>query len=251
MISRYTRPELIELWSDRHRYETWLRVELAACVQMEAAGSVPAGTAAAVRGQGRREARSRAHPGARGADQARRHRLPDPRRRAGRRAGALAAPGDDLLGRAGRGAGGNAGGGGRSDTGRPRSPARRLPPPGRGAPRDPRHRPLARHPRRADHGGVGLRRVLRRAGSGAGHAGRGAQGDRGRQDRGRGRHLRQPRSGYRDEGAGRAGPPSGDRTHPDRGARSPRRLFRGAVAHRHRRRTAGAHGAPLAAHRGR
>ena len=34
MIPRYTRPELIELWSDRHRYETWLRVELAACTEM-------------------------------------------------------------------------------------------------------------------------------------------------------------------------------------------------------------------------
>jgi adenylosuccinate lyase len=49
MISRYTRRELSELWSDRHRYETWLRIELAACTAMEAAGTVPAGTAAAVR----------------------------------------------------------------------------------------------------------------------------------------------------------------------------------------------------------
>ena len=49
MIPRYTRPELVELWSDRHRYETWLRVELAACAEMEATGAVPAGTAAAVR----------------------------------------------------------------------------------------------------------------------------------------------------------------------------------------------------------
>jgi adenylosuccinate lyase len=49
MISRYTRPELSELWSDRHRYETWLKVELSACAEMEAAGTVPAGTTAAVR----------------------------------------------------------------------------------------------------------------------------------------------------------------------------------------------------------
>src|SRR5450432_3162814 len=48
MISRYTRPELIELWSDRHRFDTWLKVELAACTEMEAAGTVPAGTAAAI-----------------------------------------------------------------------------------------------------------------------------------------------------------------------------------------------------------
>jgi adenylosuccinate lyase len=49
MISRYTRPELAGLWSDGHRYETWLRVELAACEEMEAVGMVPRGTAAAVR----------------------------------------------------------------------------------------------------------------------------------------------------------------------------------------------------------
>src|SRR3954468_393010 len=48
MIARYTRPALVDLWSDRHRYDIWLRVELAACTEMEAAGSVPAGTAAAV-----------------------------------------------------------------------------------------------------------------------------------------------------------------------------------------------------------
>src|SRR2546421_11233794 len=49
MIPRYTRPELTELWSDRHRYETWLRIELAACSAMESAGRVPKGTAEAVR----------------------------------------------------------------------------------------------------------------------------------------------------------------------------------------------------------
>jgi adenylosuccinate lyase len=49
MIARYTRPELSRLWSDDHRYEIWLRIELAACEEMEAAGSVPRGTADAVR----------------------------------------------------------------------------------------------------------------------------------------------------------------------------------------------------------
>jgi adenylosuccinate lyase len=49
MIARYSRPELVRLWSDQYRFDTWLRVELAACESMEAAGSVPAGTAAAVR----------------------------------------------------------------------------------------------------------------------------------------------------------------------------------------------------------
>ncbi|HEX4405216.1 MAG TPA: adenylosuccinate lyase [Polyangia bacterium] len=48
MIARYTRPELLRLWSDQYRFDTWLRVELSACEAMEGAGSVPAGTAAAV-----------------------------------------------------------------------------------------------------------------------------------------------------------------------------------------------------------
>jgi adenylosuccinate lyase len=49
MIDRYTRPVLAQLWSDSRRYETWLKIELAACEAMEEAGTVPAGTAAEVR----------------------------------------------------------------------------------------------------------------------------------------------------------------------------------------------------------
>src|SRR5258708_25062541 len=49
MIPRYTRPELVKLWSDQFRFDTWLRVELAACEAMESFNAVPAGTAAAVR----------------------------------------------------------------------------------------------------------------------------------------------------------------------------------------------------------
>jgi adenylosuccinate lyase len=49
MIDRYTRPALARIWSDARRYETWLQVELAVCEAMEAAGQVPAGTAADVR----------------------------------------------------------------------------------------------------------------------------------------------------------------------------------------------------------
>jgi adenylosuccinate lyase len=51
MIERYTRKPLAELWSDAHRYATWLKVELAACEAMEAVGVVPAGTAAAIQDQ--------------------------------------------------------------------------------------------------------------------------------------------------------------------------------------------------------
>jgi len=48
MIERYTRPALAKLWSEAHRFETWLQVELAACEAMEALGRIPAGTAEAV-----------------------------------------------------------------------------------------------------------------------------------------------------------------------------------------------------------
>jgi adenylosuccinate lyase len=43
MISRYASADFIELWSDKRRYDTWLRVELAACSAMELAGFVPVG----------------------------------------------------------------------------------------------------------------------------------------------------------------------------------------------------------------
>src|SRR5688500_10087091 len=49
MISRYIRPDFARLWSDEHRYQTWLDVELAACEAMEDEGTVPRGTSAAVR----------------------------------------------------------------------------------------------------------------------------------------------------------------------------------------------------------
>jgi adenylosuccinate lyase len=49
MIPRYSRPELATLWEDRYRFELWLEIELAVCAAMEDAGTVPAGTAEAVR----------------------------------------------------------------------------------------------------------------------------------------------------------------------------------------------------------
>jgi adenylosuccinate lyase len=49
MIPRYSRPGFIDHWSDARRYATWFEVELAAALAMEEEGTVPAGTAAAVR----------------------------------------------------------------------------------------------------------------------------------------------------------------------------------------------------------
>ena len=41
MIDRYALPELQELFSERHKLELWLRVELLAVEAMHAAGLVP------------------------------------------------------------------------------------------------------------------------------------------------------------------------------------------------------------------
>ncbi len=51
MIPRYTPAAFAELWSAGARYAAWLEVELAACEAMEAAGIVPAGVAARIRGK--------------------------------------------------------------------------------------------------------------------------------------------------------------------------------------------------------
>ena len=41
MIPRYTNPEMGRIWSDQRKYETWLRVEVAAAEAMAATGLVP------------------------------------------------------------------------------------------------------------------------------------------------------------------------------------------------------------------
>ncbi len=41
MIERYTRPEMGALWTDEHKFRTWLQVELAACEAMAKAGQIP------------------------------------------------------------------------------------------------------------------------------------------------------------------------------------------------------------------
>ncbi|TAK12875.1 MAG: adenylosuccinate lyase [Acidobacteria bacterium] len=49
MIPRYTQPEMGAIWSDRHKYKTWLDVELAATDALVADGVVPAADAKALR----------------------------------------------------------------------------------------------------------------------------------------------------------------------------------------------------------
>ncbi len=44
MIERYRRPAMTRVWSDEHRLELWLRVELAQAAARETRGEVPSGT---------------------------------------------------------------------------------------------------------------------------------------------------------------------------------------------------------------
>ena len=44
MIDRYTLPEMATTWSQKHRYDTWLKVELAVVRVYESVGKVPVGT---------------------------------------------------------------------------------------------------------------------------------------------------------------------------------------------------------------
>jgi len=52
VIPRYTHPEMGRIWSDQHRYETWLLVETAAAEAMAAEGLVPAQAARDIRERG-------------------------------------------------------------------------------------------------------------------------------------------------------------------------------------------------------
>jgi len=52
MIGRYTHPEMGRLWSDQHKYETWLQVEVAAADAMARAGIVPVEAARDIRQRG-------------------------------------------------------------------------------------------------------------------------------------------------------------------------------------------------------
>jgi adenylosuccinate lyase len=52
MIPRYTHPEMGRLWTDEHRYRSWLAVETAAAEAMAAAGLIPAEAARDIRARG-------------------------------------------------------------------------------------------------------------------------------------------------------------------------------------------------------
>ncbi|MCH8901752.1 MAG: adenylosuccinate lyase, partial [Chloroflexi bacterium] len=41
MIPRYSRPEMAQVWSEEHKYDTWLQVEIAVCEAWGEQGIVP------------------------------------------------------------------------------------------------------------------------------------------------------------------------------------------------------------------
>src|SRR5687767_9450289 len=53
MMGRYTSPEMGRIWSDHHKYETWLQVEAAAADAMARAGIIPGDAARDIRERGR------------------------------------------------------------------------------------------------------------------------------------------------------------------------------------------------------
>ena len=216
---------------------------------------MPAGTTAAVRAKAAGKLDPARDPRARGAHPPRRDRVPDPRRGAGRRAGALAAPRHDLVRRARHVA---------------RDPAA-----SRRADRDPRRRstccsrPAARRAEEhratpligRSHGihaepitaGLVFAGWLRRARARARRRSRGAREEIavGKIAGAVGTYA-QPHA--RDRAARRSATLGLRRetvADPDRRARSPRRALHGARAARHRHRAACAQRPALAAHRGR
>ncbi len=52
MITRYTRPEMGNIWSDENKFRTWLQVEVAASETLAEAGIVPKAAARAIRVKG-------------------------------------------------------------------------------------------------------------------------------------------------------------------------------------------------------
>ncbi len=53
MISRYSRKELVSIWSEENKYKIWLDVEIAAAQAMERLGQIPKGVSSVVRKKAR------------------------------------------------------------------------------------------------------------------------------------------------------------------------------------------------------
>ncbi len=53
MISRYSRKELTNIWSEENKYKIWFNIEIAAAQAMEKLGYIPKGVAATVKKKGK------------------------------------------------------------------------------------------------------------------------------------------------------------------------------------------------------
>ena len=53
MISRYSRKELVEIWSEENKYKIWLDIEVAAAEAMEKYKIIPKGISAIVKRKGK------------------------------------------------------------------------------------------------------------------------------------------------------------------------------------------------------
>ena len=53
MISRYSRKELVNIWSEENKYKIWLDVEIAAAEAMERHKIIPKGVASIVKKKGK------------------------------------------------------------------------------------------------------------------------------------------------------------------------------------------------------
>ena len=49
MISRYSRKELVNIWSEENKYKIWLNIEIAAAEAMEKYKIIPKGVASIVK----------------------------------------------------------------------------------------------------------------------------------------------------------------------------------------------------------
>ena len=53
MISRYSRKELVNIWSEENKYKIWLDVEIAAAQAMEKCKIIPKGVSSIVKRKGK------------------------------------------------------------------------------------------------------------------------------------------------------------------------------------------------------
>ena len=164
MIPRYSRPEMVAIWSPETKFRIWFEIEAHACDALAELGVIPKEAARTIwekGGAAKFDVEKHRRHRARG--EARRHRLPHPSRRVRRPRRALHPPGHDLVGRArhlpqraARARHGPAAEGHRRAACRAEDARLR-------AQDDAHHRPVARHPRRAHHlrreAGAGLCRV--------------------------------------------------------------------------------------------